>query len=261
MKQSTVVDRIAIVVGAGGDIGGACASRLAAEVDDIWCVDVAAGRAEAVATQIRARGLQARAVPADARDHGFSDTVAAPAGARTVATVVWAIAHEEHVAAADITAASIRASFELGPLAAFELFRTLRARDKLGDLAALTVIGSLHAHLAFPNALGYNLAQAALAHLVRTLAHEWAPDRIRVNAVVPGWIRTGGEEALYSPSYLDGSAARMPFGRLGTPQDVAGAVGFLASPEASYISGTFLTVDGGLSAAQAWLPAPVQKLP
>src|SRR5258706_305233 len=86
---------------------------------------------------------------------------------------------------------------------------------------------SLHADYPFRHCLGYNAAHGALAQVVRTLAHEWAGRGVRVNAVVPGWIRTPGEVALYGDSALDATAAALPFGRFGTAAEVAAAVDFL----------------------------------
>ena len=74
-----------------------------------------------------------------------------------------------------------------------------------------------------------------------------------MNAVVPGWIRTAAEERFYGGERLDRAAVRLPMGRMGTPEDVAEAVAYLSSARAGYVCGTFLTVDGALSAAFATL--------
>lgn len=95
---------------------------------------------------------------------------------------------------------------------------------------------------------GYGAAKAGLAQLTKTLAIAWAPVRIRVNAVAAGLIRSNmtaamlADEALTTPFM-----SRVPLARVGTPHDIAGAVLFLSSPAASYITGSTLVVDGGFS--------------
>ncbi|GII65294.1 oxidoreductase [Sphaerisporangium krabiense] len=252
---STTDARVAVVTGAGGDIGGACAARLAAFADVVVCVDLDAARARDTVRDLTGRGGRAVALSADATDPGFGATVAEavrPLGRATA--VVHAVAHEEHAPAETLGRASVERSLAAGPLAAYGLFTELLLTGRLGPGSALTVIGSLHADRPFAGCLGYNAAHGALAQVVRTLAHEWTGRGIRVNAVVPGWIRTRGEEVLYDPAHLDRVAGSLPMGRFGTPADVAGAVAYLSSPEAAYVSGAFLEVDGGLAASLARLP-------
>jgi NAD(P)-dependent dehydrogenase (short-subunit alcohol dehydrogenase family) len=93
-----------------------------------------------------------------------------------------------------------------------------------------------------PTTAAYGAAKAGLLNLTRTLAIEWAP-RVRVNAVTPGLVDTGEAASHYpDPAAI---AATVPLGRFGAPSDVASACLFLASTEASYISGANLVVDGG----------------
>lgn len=102
----------------------------------------------------------------------------------------------------------------------------------------------------------YASSKAGLLGLMRGMALDFAPDRVRVNAVCPGATSTGMmEAALASDSDPAGSlralAAKIPLGRIGTSEDIAHAVFFLASPQASYITGTHLIVDGGVLASLA----------
>jgi NAD(P)-dependent dehydrogenase (short-subunit alcohol dehydrogenase family) len=245
---------VAVVTGAGGGIGAACARRLAVS-RTVICADLSAGRAAATAAAIAETGGHAEALTADAGAPGFAAGIRAAAQrAGPVTAVVHAVAHEDHAPAAELSAESLQRSLAVGPVAAFSLFRELLVSGALAPRAALTAIGSLHASLPFANCLGYNAAHAALTQVVRTLAHEWAGQEIRVNAVVPGWIRTPGEVALYGDDVLDSAGAALPFGRFGTADEVAAAVDFLCSAAAGYISGAFLSVDGGLGVSMARLP-------
>ena len=250
-----MTDRVAVVSGAGGTIGGACARALAARRDLVICADVDARRAERTAQAITAAGSRADVVVADASAAAFAETVvrSVPDGS-VVTAAVHAVAHEEHVPAVQVSDDSMRRSLTMGPLAAFSLFRELLCSGYVTRGSALTAIGSLHARYPFVNCLGYNAGHGALAQVIRTLAHEWADLGVRVNSVVPGWIRTDGETALYGDEHLDRVATRLPFGRFGSAQDIANAVEFLSSDAASYISGSFLTVDGALAVSLARLP-------
>ena len=246
---------VAVVVGAGGEIGSACARALSAGHETVLCVDRDDDAAHATAASLAAGGCHAVPMVADAAAGDFASAVVSGAlELGTVRTAVHAIAYEEHLPATEMSLDSLSRSYALGPLAAFALFRELYVRSALSPGAGLTTIGSLHARHPFADALGYNLAQAALAHLVSTLAQEWTRHGVRVNAVVPGWIRTRGEATFYEEDHLQKVADQLPMGRMGSAEDVAGAVAFLASPEAAYISGSFITVDGGLGASLAVLP-------
>ncbi|UNK71491.1 SDR family oxidoreductase [Microbacterium sp. H1-D42] len=93
----------------------------------------------------------------------------------------------------------------------------------------------------------YGVTKAAIIHLTRTLAVELGPD-IRVNAVAPAVVKTQFARALYEGKE-DGVAAAYPLGRLGVPEDIAGAVAYFASADAAWVTGQTLTLDGGLLAA------------
>jgi NAD(P)-dependent dehydrogenase (short-subunit alcohol dehydrogenase family) len=242
----------AIVTGAGGDIGGACALELARTHENVLCVDRDGERAAGTVERIAAAGGQARVLLADAADPDFGTVIADAVD--QAGAVVHALAYEEQNPAESMSVASFQRSLLLGPVAAFTMFRALFLAERLPAGSSLVVIGSLHATTPFANCIGYNAAHGALAQVVRSLAHEWAQHRIRVNAAVPGWIRTQGETDLYGDAFLDKVAASLPYGRFGTPDDVAAAVGFLCSDRAAYVSGSFLTVDGALAASLARLP-------
>jgi len=112
---------------------------------------------------------------------------------------------------------------------------------------ALVHIASIAASNPQPRSGAYSPSKAAVAMLSRQLALEWGPSGIRSNTVSPGFIRTPMSESFYqAPGIKERREAMLPSRRIGTPQDIADAVLFLASPRASYVNGAELLVDGGL---------------
>lgn len=129
-------------------------------------------------------------------------------------------------------------------------FRCSRAAHPLlsaGDAACVINLGSLGSSLGMPQRAAYNAAKTGLVGLTRTLAAEWGPAGIRVNAVAPGFIETTMMRSGFANGLLDEElmTRRIPLRRLGEPHEIAAAVCFLASPAASYINGVVLPVDGG----------------
>jgi glucose 1-dehydrogenase len=111
---------------------------------------------------------------------------------------------------------------------------------------SIVVISSVHAEKPFPNSTAYNGAKAAVNHMARTWAAELARDNIRVNVIEPGWIDTPGERTYYTEEQIVEEGRKLPFGRLGKPEEIATAVRYLVSDEAAYITGSCVRVDGGI---------------
>ena len=112
---------------------------------------------------------------------------------------------------------------------------------------SFVITASISGTHATPPGGAYSASKAAAIMLARQLAVEWGPDGIRVNTVSPGMTLTPLTRDMYTrPGVLEQREARVPLGRVGQPQDIANAVAFLMGPDAAYISGTDLVVDGGL---------------
>ncbi len=146
----------------------------------------------------------------------------------------------------DYTEDDLRALIETNVLSAFEMSRLAHPYLSEHANAAIVNVGSVSGLTHVRTGAPYGMTKAALTQLTRNLACEWAADGIRVNAVAPWYIRTQRtESALADPDYLEEVLARTPMGRIGEPEEVAGAVAFLCLPAAAYVTGECIAVDGG----------------
>jgi glucose 1-dehydrogenase len=241
--------KVAIVTGGSRGIGGATAVELARHGADISICDVRprAG-AEGVIRQIEELGRRALFFQADVGDRNAVERMVAGAA--------------EQLGRLDIlvnnAAKSIRKPFlELEPLDIEQTWRTIlwgtfhcsqfaaRRMVAQGEGGSIVMISSVHAYRPFPNSTAYNGAKAAVNHMAATWATELAEHRIRVNTIEPGWIDTPGEREYFSEDRIREEGNKLPLGRLGTPEEIAKAVRFLASDDGSYITGSCFRVDGG----------------
>jgi len=127
----------------------------------------------------------------------------------------------------------------------------LAARDmvKRAEGGNITIISSVHAFIPFATSLPYNTSKAGINNMAYTMAVELAPYHINVNVIEPGWTDTPGERRLCPEEQLKIEGQKLPWGRLGTIEDIGKAAAFLASDAADYITGACLRVDGGF-----WFP-------
>jgi 3-oxoacyl-[acyl-carrier protein] reductase len=239
-------DKIAIVTGASRGIGRAIAERLASGGATVVCVARGAN-AQATVEAIVAAGGKATMVSADVTDreavdrlvketvekHGRLDIVVSNAGiTRDQLMLRMKPAEWDEVIATNLTAAFTLCQAALRPM----------IRQRAGRIVA---VGSVVGQMGNAGQANYAASKAGLIGFCKALAREVASRQVTVNVVAPGFVDTDMTRAIAANAKVDW-ATQIPLGRLGTPADVAAAVSFLASDEASYITGQVLAVNGGI---------------
>jgi NAD(P)-dependent dehydrogenase (short-subunit alcohol dehydrogenase family) len=250
----------AFVTGAGGDIGGAIADTLAARGWGVICADIDGPRAEARAATIRSAGGRAEAIRVDVTDE--ESVNAAEQGALALGDVRCLINNAGRAFASSmkgIDYATWRRDMALNLDGAFLCIRAFQDHLLAGG-GSIVNMGSVNATGMFGHP-AYSAAKAGLMHLTRCLAVEFGPAGVRVNAVAPGTVRTQAWDAraAANPQVFDEVSAWYPLRKVATPADVASAVAFLVSDEASHITGVVLPVDGGISAGIPQLSAAITQ--
>ncbi len=237
--------RVCVVTGGGSGIGATTVRRFAAEGARVIIVDVEAGPADALVAELRHDGATVEAVLADVADEQAWQDIAARAAAHGGAAVLVANAFTTVVEpAATMSLPDWERQLRVNLTGAFLGFRALSTQ--LADAGgSVVLVSSVHAVIGLPGHPAYAASKGGLTALARQLAVDAGP-QVRVNSVLPGPIDTrtwdGVDEAGRAIS-----AGETVLARMGRPAEVAAAIAFLASPDASYISGASLPVDGGWS--------------
>ncbi|MBX3011140.1 MAG: SDR family oxidoreductase [Caldilineaceae bacterium] len=245
--------KVALITGSGRGIGRGIALCLAAEGADVVINDLP-GRndAEATAQEIRALGQQALVWPADISDRGAVEAMIAGAvahfGRLDIAVANAALSIREPVLEAKWE--NVQRTIEVAQFGVFhtcQLAARQMSQQPLNGRSRgkLLITCSVHEEIAFAQSAAYNMAKAAVAHLGRTMAGELARTKINVNIINPGWIDTPGERRFFNEEQITEGGKKIPWGRIGTPEDIGKAAAFLVSDDADYITGAVLRVDGG----------------
>lgn len=245
--------KTALVTGGGGGIGSATCRRLAAEGALVIVADAVAEHAEAVAAELRAGGSRAEAavfdltsaddcreaVAAIERQHGAIDVLVNNAGAMRRGALL------------DTSEADWNLSFAVNVDALFHMCRAVLPGMIAAGGASIVNTASQWGLTPAPGHIAYNVTKAAVVSFTKTLARDYAPAGVRVNAVCPGEIHTpmlekGVAEKGKTIADLD---ALVPLGRIGRPDEVAALIAFLASDEAEFVCGSCVEITGAQAVA------------
>lgn len=241
--------KICIVTGAGRGIGRVIANQLAADGAVVYAADLAMGDMESWA-EVKAADLGTRIVPVVM---DVTDSAALKAGLMSIYktesridVVVNNAAIIQNQKLGMVTKPLLEKMFAVNVFAVIDMMQIVsRLMTRTGG-GSIVNIASVTGVVGSPGQVAYSSTKGAVIAATKSAAKELSPMQIRVNAVAPGIIKTERFEELYEASgdKIDQRISRIALGRLGTPQDVANAVAFLASDRASYISGHILGVDG-----------------
>ena len=259
--------RVGLVTGASRGIGRATAIALAREGADVGINYRSHGdEAAEVAAEIEQLGRRAILLQADVSDQESVEDMVA----RTVEELgrvdlfVSNAAYSDRELMVDCDMEGFRTTVNVSMWGAFYGLRaTAQQMIRQGEGGAVVIVSSPHAVLAIPTSMAYNMSKAAIDHMARTAAIELAPHRIRVNILHPGWIDTPGERKFFSEEQLAAGAAKLPYGRLGTSEEIGESISFLLSDACSYMTGSTTTIDGGVSlpwASRRGRPGKLAKL-
>jgi NAD(P)-dependent dehydrogenase (short-subunit alcohol dehydrogenase family) len=240
--------RRAIVIGAGGGIGSSVAHGLAAFGAEVVCADVDLASAEKTAQQVREMGGNARSERIDVTSRDSVSSVFNELD--SVDIVVLTAATNVRKRLLDMTLEEFRRVEALNLEGTFLVLRECGAKMAKQGRGSIVVFSSIRAQVVEPGQGVYAATKAGVLQLVRTLAAELGPEGVRVNAIAPGVVETALTAPIKADSdWYDAYAQKSVLRRWAQPEELVGATIFLASDASSYVTGSFLTVDGGWLAA------------
>lgn len=242
------VEKVIVVTGAGGGIGTAIAERFAAEGGHVVVCDVDADAAQRTTDAIIARGQDASASAFDVSDGAavasFAQQVLADRG--RIDVLINNAGINRRGALLDLEDDDWHATMRVNLDSMYHLCRAILPSMVAAGGGAIVNTGSQWGLSPAPGHIAYNVSKAAVIAFSQNLARDYAPAGVRVNVVCPGEILTPMVEAGLAAKGVDVAdlAAKVPYGRLGRPDEVAALVAFLASDEAPYMCGSVVEITG-----------------
>ncbi len=247
---------MAVITGGASGIGCATAERLCARGVVAILADRDPDEAARAVERLRATGATAHAVTADVTDpatvdRAMAETAAAHGG---IDLLVNCAGFSRPTPSAELDDASWAAQLDVHLGGTMRCCRAAYPALARSPHATIVNVSSVLGRVGNPQRLAYGTAKAGIEGMTRTLAVEWAPAGIRVNAIAPGYTRTALVEGLMRDGKLDAAALerRIPLGRLAESWEIAGAIDFLCGADARYVTGQTLLVDGGMSVDGNW---------
>ncbi|APZ95132.1 SDR family NAD(P)-dependent oxidoreductase [Fuerstiella marisgermanici] len=240
----------ALITGSSKGIGAAIALELARQGANVT-VNCHSSKddAEKVAEQIRDLGQQALVVAADVSDQSAVEDMVRQTVEEfgSLDLFVSNAVYSDRELMLDANMDGFRRTVDVSMWGAFYGMRaSAQQMVKQGNGGAITMISSPHAHIPFPTAMAYNMSKAAIDQMARTAAIELVKHNVRVNVFHPGWIDTPGERKFFSEEQLEQGAKSLPMNRMGSPEEMAKGVCFTLSDDAAYMTGSTMTMDGGV---------------
>jgi len=240
-------DQVAIVTGSGRGIGRGIAIRLAREGMKIVIHGLDPNEVTAIHNEFTELGVDAIAVASDLRntqgiDQLFDETLSAFGSINLLVNNAADMARIPFFEIDEDILDSQMATNIRGPYLCSQHAAEIMREEGKGNIINISSVGGLRSHWI---GLPYNVTKGAIDAMTRTMALDLAEFGIRVNAIAPGAIQTS-KKLPDRPFYRE-APSRIPLEHFGTPQDIGAAVAFLASPEADYITGQVIYVDGGIT--------------